>query len=153
MDVGAYLKDALAVLLEVRPANPHLFLLAYFQWASHPESLEGLAWYLLKACPRTRDCFQDHLHTAYTCLKGKSEAASHQACEGLLQSLAAPLPITQQQHLLRRLRAVSDEGGRVGFRDFCEVVEECILQLDTDPVLHIPWKGVSVPNSGANTPP
>lgn len=66
--VMAYLKDALAVLLEVRPADPILFLSAYFKHAAQPEDFASLAWYLIRACPRSRPCFHDNLYSAFSVL-------------------------------------------------------------------------------------
>ncbi|CAL1136490.1 unnamed protein product [Cladocopium goreaui] len=122
------LRDALSALLEVRPANPLQFLLAHFRRVSDPDSLESLA-YLLNACPRSRKCFEDQLHSAFMTLKRpKTDAVQHQVCETFLRHLASlqPLPQELQQELLEQLRAAT-EGGLVRFNQFCSVIEACLI--------------------------
>eukprot|EP00435_Cladocopium_sp_Y103_P038380 s2492_g10.t1 len=126
-ELAQCLKEALGALLEVRPANPLQFLLAHFRRVSDPDSLEGLA-YLLKACPRSRKCFQDQLHSAFITLKRpKTDAVQHQVCETFLRHLAQPsLPEELQQELLDQLPAAT-EGGLVRFKEFCSVIEACLI--------------------------
>ncbi|CAE8596799.1 unnamed protein product, partial [Polarella glacialis] len=135
---GAYLKDALAVLLEVRPVDPLLFLLAYFRHAANPEDPAGLAWYLIKACPRSRPCFRDNLHTAYCSLQqthGSVAAASRSAdvglevvvCESVFKLLSSGLPTEVAQDLLSELQLSVGDKNVVQFLEFAVFVEACLL--------------------------
>ncbi|CAK9105469.1 EF-hand domain-containing protein [Durusdinium trenchii] len=122
-ELVASLKEALAAVLEVRPANPLIFLLAYFRRAAQPDSMEALA-YLLNACPRSRGCFQENVYSTFVSLKRpKAETLQLQVCDSFLRILGAALPEEIMEGLLEQLRA---GGSAVHFNEFNSVVEACI---------------------------
>lgn len=143
---AAYLKDALSVLLEVRPVDPLLFLAAYFRHAAEPEDPAGLAWHLIRACPRSRPCFHDNLYIAFSSLRqqasgqGASEesvpAARRQSAEdavpaaeytALLEHICCDLPPEVATSLMADLRP----GARpVRFPEFVAAVESCLATLE-----------------------
>mmetsp|Transcript_79411 Transcript_79411/g.184271 ORF Transcript_79411/g.184271 Transcript_79411/m.184271 type:complete len:278 (+) Transcript_79411:113-946(+) len=136
--IAAYLKDALAVLLEVRPADPILFLNAYFRHAAQPDDLASLAWYLIRACPRSRPCFRDNLHSAFSALVAHQTAPAsgddadgraHETMHGadlilLLRTICRSLPPDVCKSLLGELPL--SECKPVSFADFVVAVEACL---------------------------
>eukprot|EP00419_Tripos_fusus_P088262 CAMPEP_0172866488 /NCGR_PEP_ID=MMETSP1075-20121228/82016_1 /TAXON_ID=2916 /ORGANISM="Ceratium fusus, Strain PA161109" /LENGTH=292 /DNA_ID=CAMNT_0013715659 /DNA_START=43 /DNA_END=918 /DNA_ORIENTATION=- len=141
--VSAYLKDALAVLLEVRPADPLLFLNAYFRHAAQPEDTASLAWYLVRACPRSRPCFRDNLHSAFSALSRQIDCSGSTGnlhgggmadrgvpateMTSLLRLLCRGLPPEVAEGLLTELRPPEHmEQQRTAFPAFVLAVEACL---------------------------
>eukprot|EP00439_Symbiodinium_sp_Y106_P068352 s13_g11.t1 len=127
-ETAAYLKDAMAVLLEVRPANPLLFLYAYCKRAADPESLEGLAWYLLSACPRSRPCWHDNVYSAFGALRRLRPlrgGVDPEIFRHFFDLLAAPLPRAIAQEMDLDVQAAA-AGGSIAFDDFRRIVDACL---------------------------
>jgi len=143
--MSAYLKDALAVLLEVRPPDPLLFLSAYFKYGVRQNGdAPTLALYLVRACPRSRPCFRDNLHTAFSVLSRRGGAASSnpppgsgspghtfeanrvsaEDCNALLRLICRSFPAEVSEALLAEARLPSSRP--VSFREFVLAIEACL---------------------------
>lgn len=128
---SACLKDALAMLLEVRPADPMLFFAEYFKGAAQPEATP-LA--LIRACPRSRPCFHDNLHRAFASLQESVGTAVGTAtvvqpdCSPLLFQLCETLPRVVSMTLVDEMMLASHRPWT--FSEFRKAVEACLAAED-----------------------
>lgn len=130
--IAVSLKDALSVLLEVRPADPIAFLAAYFRHPARPGDPHELARYLVRACPRSRPCFRDSLYSAFSVLAragvstGPSpafEAVDAADVTRLMRLLCRGLPPAVGDQLLEDAELPSSS---VCFPEFVLAVEACL---------------------------
>lgn len=138
---AAHLRDALAVLLEVRPTDPLVFLSAYFRHAAQPEDGVGMALHLIRACPRSRTCFHDTLYAAFSALRrspprasagggrGDRAAAAEEGvaaadCRALLEKMCQALPPQVAEGVLADLEMAATRPVR--FPEFVLAVESCL---------------------------
>merc|ERR1719460_1665394 len=128
--VTQHLKDALAVLLEARPANPLAFLGSYFKHAAQTQDPVSRAYRLIHECLPTRACFNDNVYSAFCALArrqalttGNSEGVTSSDFAALLRLICSSLPAEVTDALLSDCASVDP----VSFGDFSLGVEACLL--------------------------
>merc|ERR1719362_673702 len=80
-----------------------------FRHAAQPEDTASLAWYLVRACPRSRPCFRDNLHSAFSALSRQTDGSVNRGVPAaemtsLLRLLCRGLPPEVAEGLLTELR-------------------------------------------------
>ncbi|EOD24395.1 hypothetical protein EMIHUDRAFT_98973 [Emiliania huxleyi CCMP1516] len=84
--VAPYMRDALALLLENRPAEPIGFLVQYFHAALSESTALTRALRLIRLAPRSHTAFKDNLVAAFAALGGQQAAViNHDPLKTLIQ--------------------------------------------------------------------